>query len=79
MDYINDIYAERGAAVRRALPAAVDGDRRRQGQYAAYGKDRDGVTQRLRADDGIHFTAAGYELIAEKIVGLIPVAAPDAK
>ena len=27
------------------------------------------MTGRLRADDGIHFTAAGYELIAQKIIG----------
>ena len=38
------------------------------GAYTAYGQDRDGVTERLRADDGINFTAAGYELIAEAIV-----------
>jgi hypothetical protein len=43
-----------------------------QGRYAAYGKDRGGVTQRMRADDGIHFTAPGYELIAEKLIELFP-------
>ena len=42
----------------------------------AYGKDRDGVTQRLRNDDGIHFTAAGYELIADKIVDALPPSDP---
>jgi lysophospholipase L1-like esterase len=26
----------------------------------------------MRADDGIHFTAPGYELIAEKILEMIP-------
>ena len=50
-----------------------------QGGYAAYGKDRDGTTQRLRTDDGIHFTAAGYELIAERIVGLFSAAAANAR
>jgi hypothetical protein len=45
----------------------------------AYGKDRDGVTGRLRADDGIHFTAAGYELIAQKIIGTLGSAAANAK
>ena len=50
-----------------------------RGAYAAYGKDRVGTTQRLRADDGIHFTAAGYELIAERIVGLLSVAAANAR
>ncbi len=42
------------------------------GQFTAYGKDRNGVNQRLRGDDGIHFTAAGYELIAEKLVAILP-------
>jgi hypothetical protein len=50
-----------------------------EGRYAAYGKDRDGTTQRMRADDGIHMTAAGYELVAEKIVGLFSAAAANAR
>ena len=37
------------------------------------------MTQRLRGVDGIHFTAAGYELIAEKIVGQLAAPAPPAK
>ena len=51
----------------------------RTGNYTAYGKDRVGVTQRLRGVDGIHFTAAGYELIAEKIVGQLAAPTPPAK
>ena len=78
MTYINELYAE--AAGRygfQFLPlwtVVADED----GRYAAYGKDRAGVTQRLRGDDGIHFTAAGYELIADKIVGLLSASAADA-
>ena len=45
----------------------------------AYGKDRDGVTGRLRADDGIHFTAAGYEVIAQKIIGALGSVEANAK
>ena len=76
MSYINEIYAD--AALRfgaRYLPlwSTVVDDK---GQYTAFGKDRDGVTQRLRADDGIHFTAPGYELIADKIVGALPPTDP---
>ncbi len=79
MDYINRIFAERAERLGiEFLPLwetiADDG-----GKYTAYGKDLDGVTRRLRTDDGIHFTTAGYELIAEKIVGLIPSAAADGK
>jgi hypothetical protein len=79
MGYINDVYAEEttrfGAQFLPLWTAFADGE----GRYNAYGKDRDGTTQRLRADDGIHFTAAGYELIAEKIVGLMSAAAANAR
>ncbi len=79
MDYINRIFAERAARLGvEFLPlweaVADDG-----GKYTAFGKDLGGVTRRLRTDDGIHFTTAGYELIAEKIVALIPAAAADGK
>ena len=49
------------------------------GAYTAYRKDRDGVTERLRADDGLHFTAAGYELIAQKIIGTLGSVEANAK
>jgi hypothetical protein len=69
MSYINEVYAD--AIARHGfqfMPLwTVVADE--NGQYTAYGKDRGGVTQRLRGVDGIHFTAAGYELIAEKIIG----------
>lgn len=79
MSYINDIYSEETArfgAQFVPLWSVIADD---QGAFEAYGKDRDGTTQRLRADDGIHFTAAGYELIAEKIVGLFSAAAANAQ
>ena len=79
MSYINELYAE--AITRHGfqfLPLwTVVADEK--GQYTAYGKDRDGVTQRLRGTDGIHFTSAGYELIAEKIVGHLAAPTPPAK
>jgi hypothetical protein len=72
MEYLNQIYAEetmRYGGQFLPLWTAVADD---QGRYMAYGKDRDGVTQRLRNDDGIHFTAAGYALIADKILAGLP-------
>lgn len=77
MSYINEIYAE--AAARHGfqfmpLWTVIADD---QGRYTAYGKDRVGTTQRLRGDDGIHFTAAGYELIAEKIIGVLSASAAN--
>ena len=72
MKYINDIYAGEVAKFGgEFLPlwSVIAND---QGQFVAYGLDRSGVTERLRNDDGIHFTAAGYELIAERVISLLP-------
>jgi hypothetical protein len=72
MKYINDIYAGEVAHFGgEFLPLwTVIADN--QGQFTAYGPDRAGVTERLRNDDGIHFTAAGYELIAERVISVLP-------
>jgi len=79
MSYINDVYAAETArfgAQFVPLWTMVADD---QGRFIAYGKDRDGTTQRLRTDDGIHFTAAGYELIAEKLLGLLTQSAANSR
>jgi uncharacterized protein len=76
MDYINTIYAnevKRFGGQFVSLWTVIADD---QGRYSAYGKDSDGTTERMRADDGIHFTAPGYELIAEKIVALLAAPVP---
>jgi uncharacterized protein len=72
MSYINDIYVDEVAHFgSEFLPLwTVIADN--QGQFTAYGPDRSGVTERLRNDDGIHFTAAGYELIAERVISVLP-------
>jgi len=72
MGYINDIYAAEAAKFGAQFVPLWTLVADRDGHYAAFGKDRGGVTQRMRADDGIHFTAPGYELIAEKVLELIP-------
>ena len=41
------------------------------GEYAPYGAGVDGVTTRLRADDGVHLTPAGYDLAAAFLRPLI--------
>ena len=72
MSYINDIYAAEAAKFGAQFVPLWTAVADQEGHYAAFGKDRDGVTQRMRADDGIHFTAPGYELIAEKVLELVP-------
>lgn len=48
-----------------------------KGGYTAYGKAADGQTKRLRTDDGVHFTAAGYDLIAARLLPLLKAEAAD--
>jgi hypothetical protein len=74
MGYINQIFAGEAAHFGITFVPLWDAVTDPEGHYMAYGKDREGVTQRLRTDDGIHFTKAGYELVAEKLVGLFPPA-----
>ncbi|MBV8889561.1 MAG: DUF459 domain-containing protein [Alphaproteobacteria bacterium] len=42
-----------------------------QGGYTAFGKGADGETRRLRADDGVHFTPSGYDLVASRVRPLL--------
>jgi hypothetical protein len=72
MKYINDIYAEEVARFGGEFLPLWNVIADNQGQFTAYGPDRSGVTERLRNDDGIHFTAAGYELIAERVISVLP-------
>lgn len=71
MAFLNDIFqavcAEEGAR----WVTTWDLFTTRDGGYTAYGKGLDGMTQRLRADDGVHFTAAGYDVVAGRIEPLI--------
>lgn len=46
------------------------------GQYIAYGPGPDGQTTRLRSDDGVHLTMAGYILAAQQIRPLVTAASP---
>lgn len=71
MSYINELYAAAITSYGFEFMPLWNVGADQDGDYAAYGKDRAGVTQRLRGDDGIHFTAAGYELIAEKVLDLL--------
>jgi uncharacterized protein len=71
MSYINGIFEaelQKYGGTYFPLWSVIADDK---GEFAAYGKDRNGVTERLRGDDGIHFTSAGYEVIADKLIPLL--------
>ncbi len=77
MDYLNGVYrdviATTGATFLDIWTAIADPS----GKYAAYGPGLDGTTQRLRLDDGIHFTPGGYDILAAKVIQAV-TAAPSA-
>jgi hypothetical protein len=71
MAYLNGIYRDildgSGATLVDIWTLVSDG----QGNYAAYGRTRDGATERLRLDDGIHFTPSGYDIVAARVAQYI--------
>src|SRR5579884_3705473 len=71
MDFLNHIFAAAAAEEGARFVTTWDLFTTLDGGYTAYGKGVDGMTQRLRADDGVHFTAAGYDLVASRVEPLI--------
>jgi uncharacterized protein len=76
MALLNRLYATQamvaGAQWFPSWPLFVDGD----GNYAPYGRGIDGQTTRLRADDGVHFTGAGYDVLAKALLPVIALYRP---
>src|SRR5690606_29332356 len=67
MQQFNEIFEER-ARLNNITFVQTDGlATGADGGYTAYGPDRFGRTKLLRAEDGIHFTMAGYELLGERV------------
>jgi hypothetical protein len=76
MAYLNsvfrDVLAGTGASFLDIRTVIADAS----GKYAAYGPGLDGTTQRLRLDDGIHFTPGGYDILAAKVMQAVTAAPP---
>jgi hypothetical protein len=47
-----------------------------EGNYAPYGAGTDGQITRLRADDGVHFTGSGYDVLAKALLPVIALYRP---
>lgn len=78
MELLNRLYAEEaveeGAEWFPSWPLFTDS----AGNYEAYGKGLDGETTRLRADDGVHLTGAGYDVLARALLPVIGLYRPIA-
>eukprot|EP00439_Symbiodinium_sp_Y106_P087621 s1_g157.t1 len=67
MRYFNTIYEERAAANGVPFIPTWNDLADAAGAYQAYGPDTNGRRRLLRADDGIHFTLAGYRVLASVV------------
>ncbi|MEI7710847.1 MAG: DUF459 domain-containing protein [Rhodospirillales bacterium] len=68
MAFLNQLYESEaiacGARWFSSWPLFVD----KAGLYSAHGKSVGGQTERLRADDGVHLTGAGYDVLASALL-----------
>ena len=68
MAFLNQLYENEavacGARWFSSWPLFVD----KAGLYTAHGKTVSGQTERLRADDGVHLTGAGYDVLASALL-----------
>lgn len=67
---LNDIFAE-AAEDTGAIWAPLWNVFADKGDYSPYGNGVDGVVTRLRADDGVHLTPAGYDVAANYLRPMI--------
>ena len=70
MSLLNAIYAQAAEAEGAVFIATWDMFKGPDGGFSLYGRGLDGQTVRLRADDGVHLTPAGYDLIAAMLAPL---------
>lgn len=71
MRQFNAIFSERAAANHIHFVPTRDLALGPDGGYSAYGADRFGKTKLLRAEDGIHFSLPGYELLGARVAEAI--------
>jgi hypothetical protein len=71
MQYFNSIYREETARAGVPFVPTWEGLANAKGEYTAYGPDLRGREKLLRADDGIHFTLAGYQVLASIVADAI--------
>jgi hypothetical protein len=65
---LNAIFAARSVEQGATFLSTADMFKGPDGNYAQYGKGLDGMTTRLRADDGVHLLPAGYDLVTAALV-----------
>jgi hypothetical protein len=67
MELLDSIYQQAASAAGAVYVPTWDLFAGPDGAYSAYGPGLDGQTTRLRADDGVHLTVAGYDVLARML------------
>jgi uncharacterized protein len=78
MALLNRLYAEHAMAAGAEWFPSWSLFTDEDGNFAAYGKGTDGETTRLRADDGVHLTGPGYDVLAHALLPVIELYQPVA-
>lgn len=77
MAHLNGIYESESlvADVTFVPTLALTGDD--DGAYSAYLEDEEGRNRLMRANDGVHFTGRGYEMIAKALLAVMAESLPS--
>jgi len=70
--YLNDIFAESVTRNGGIFVPLIDRFKGADGGFASHLPDAEGHLQKIRTEDGTHFTQYGYELIAQLAYDAIP-------
>ena len=70
-DFLNGIFQESSQKAGTTFLPLIDDFKRPDGGFASHLPDSAGHLKQVRADDGVHFTPWGYQLVAEKVYGTL--------
>jgi len=70
-DYLNQIFQDSAQKAGATFLPLTDDFKGPDGGFASHLPDSAGHMKQVRADDGIHFTPWGYQLVAEKVYGTL--------
>ena len=70
-DYLNEIFLDSSKKAGTTFLSLTDDFKGPDGGFASHLPDSAGHLKQVRADDGIHFTPWGYQLVAEKVYDVL--------
>lgn len=71
MQHLNELNAQAAAQAGATFVPLWDVTTDEDGRYATYLRDAEGRSRQMRGDDGFHFTATGYAMVADHLLAAI--------